>query len=73
MAAALNGMYWGGLIDDTVFQQKPELVLKGMGYLGKSFQWEGIASINSYPAKEIQADDGRASLSSNFQGYSRNQ
>ena len=72
MAAALNGMSWEGLTG-TVFPQKPELVVRGMGYLGKSLQAEGIVSVNSYPDQENQANDGFANFSSNFQGYSRNQ
>ena len=48
-------------------------VVRGMGYLGKSLQAEGIVSVNSYPDQENQANDGFANFSSNFQGYSRNQ
>lgn len=47
MAATLNRTNWEGTID-KVFKQKPELLVKGVGYLGKSFQAAGIASVNGH-------------------------
>lgn len=49
MAATLNRMPWAGLID-KVFQQKPKATLKGTECLRKSFQAEGIASVNGHTA-----------------------
>lgn len=45
MAAPLNRMCWEGLIN-KVCQQKPEVGVRGIECLGKSFRAEGIASIN---------------------------
>lgn len=47
MADTLNRMYQEGLID-KVLKQKPETVVRSVGYLGKSFQAEGIASVNGH-------------------------
>lgn len=57
MAGTLSRMYWEGLISKES-RKLLEMVVKGVGYLGKSIKAEGIASVNGHLSTGIQTDEG---------------
>lgn len=47
MVGILSRMYWEGFISKES-RKLMEMVVKGVGYFGKSIKVEGIVSVNGY-------------------------